>query len=89
LAWMVQAGNLPGGALFVAVLLRYFCGLKRSRTFRLSVSSLAKYGLARSTAARAIRALEASRLVSVTRRQGRALVVTVLEVDGYPVPDAA
>jgi hypothetical protein len=68
-----------GKALHVALMLWKEAGCRKARTVRFSLSGVAKEGLHPDTAKRGLRALEAAGLVSIRRRPGRALEVTLLE----------
>ncbi len=81
-AWLQRAMKLPGKALHVAMLLWKEAGIRRDRTVRLNLSAAEKNGVPTDTARRALEALEAGGLVSVTRRQGMASEVTLLDAPG-------
>lgn len=84
LGWLVRAGNLPGKALFVGLILHFQKGLTRTRRFRFSLTRLSRYGIASSTASRALRHLETAGLVAVERRVGAVAWVTILDLDHTP-----
>ena len=79
--WLLQAMQLNGKALHVAVILLKESGIRRSRMVRLNLSAAAKIGIHRDTARRGLRALESAKLVTVTHRPGQALEVTLLETE--------
>ena len=76
-AWLHRAMLSPGKALHVAMLLWRESGMKRNRTVRFNLS--AATGLTSGSARRGLRALETANLVTVDRRPGQALIVTLLE----------
>lgn len=77
--WVHRASLLPGMALAVGIRIWFLIGLTGSRSVPLNLSRL---GIDRSSAARGLAALEAARLVHVTRGRGRKAVVTVLVATG-------
>jgi hypothetical protein len=78
-SWIEAAGRLRGQALLVGMLLWREAGCVKSRTVRLSQSRAAGLGMHRDTAKRALRSLQEAGLVSLYRRPGRALDVTLLD----------
>lgn len=79
--WLAEAMRLPGRALHVATVLWFRAGLTRSATVSLSLSKLQDVGVARTTASRALAALERAGLVEVVRAPGRRPQVTILPYD--------
>jgi hypothetical protein len=74
------AVRLPGKSWHVASAL-WFVGIRsrdKSATVRLTARTLLRFGLRRLTVYRALRHLQAARLVRVERPAGRRLVVTIL-----------
>jgi hypothetical protein len=78
--WLVRAMALPGRALAVGLILWREWGCTRERAVYFSLHRAARDGIPRTTARRAIRALEGAGLVSVARKPGRGLEVTLLDV---------
>jgi hypothetical protein len=78
--WVARAGRQPGKALFVALLLWKEAGCEKRRTVRLNLSQAVAMGMSLDTARRGLRALETAGLVTITRKPGRGLVVTLQEV---------
>jgi len=81
--WVEAAGRLPGKALALALCLWREAGFRRRCTVKLCLER-AGLGVSEQAARRALRSLEAAGLVSVERRPGRGLEVTLLEV---PIPE--
>jgi hypothetical protein len=79
-SWLQQAIVLPGKAFHLAVLLWHLRGLTGQKPVHLCLTHAATEGIPVSTARRAVRALECAGLITVTRRPGRGLDVTILEV---------
>jgi hypothetical protein len=79
-AWLQRAAELPGKALALSLVLWREAGRRRRRTVRLCLNRTG-LGLNRWTARRALQRLAAARLVTVDRRPGRALEVTLLDVN--------
>jgi hypothetical protein len=75
--WLTAAAKLPGKALHVALVIQFLAGLNKSATLRVSRDELDRFGLKRTTAYRALAALESVCLVSVSRHPGRLPVVTI------------
>ena len=76
--WLLRVGKEPGRTTDVAMQILYRCGLKRSDTVDISLSAIERdCGFSRSTASRALRALEKVELVTVTRHPGRKPIVTI------------
>jgi hypothetical protein len=76
--WLETAARLPGKALAVALCLWRASGRQRRRTVKLCLERVG-LGVSKQAARRALRALEAAGLVSLERRPGRSLEVTVQE----------
>ena len=79
--WLSTAARLPGRALHVALGIRLFTGIKKTRRIALSVSWLSQLGVSRHAAYRGLKALEDRGLVSVDRHRGRKPLVTVIEIE--------
>lgn len=77
LAWLETALTLPGRALAVGLLLWFEAGCARGDVVDVTYARLARRGLPEGTARRGLRALEAAGLVTIERRAGRALRVTI------------
>lgn len=78
LKWFERAGQLPGKALCVAIVLWYQAGLCKSRVVKLSSKTLLGFGVDRHAKARGLAALEKTGLVRVERLPGRNPIVTIL-----------
>lgn len=77
--WIVSAGQLPGCALHVGIVLWREATMKRKRTVRFCSSHLSDFRKSADTARRGLHALEAAKLVSVKYLPGRCLDVTILD----------
>lgn len=78
--WLTVAARQPGKTLHVAIELWRWAGIKRTGVIRLSLSRAAReFDTSRSALSRGLRALEAAGLVSVTRKAGSRLTVTLLD----------
>jgi DNA-binding IscR family transcriptional regulator len=73
--------GLPGKALAVGLMLWFQSGLTRRRTVHFCLAHAATQGVPTSTARRAVRELERAGLVTVQRKPGRGLDVTLLDAD--------
>lgn len=82
LDWLAAAARLPGRALHVGIVVWFRAGLTRNRSVRLSRAQLVPFGVDRFAMRRALAALEAAKLLSVTRASGRSPVVTLLPGPG-------
>jgi hypothetical protein len=82
-AWLDRAGQLPGKALATGLVVWRQAGLRRAKTIHLCLAQLCELGLNEDSARRGIRALERARLISVGRRPGRGLDITINDI-----PDA-
>ena len=82
--WVTAAACLPGKALHVGVALWQRAGKTKSRKVGLNLSRLDELGVGRSTASRALMALERAQLVSVERKHGRHPRVTILKCPRSP-----
>lgn len=78
--WIVQAGQLPGRALHVALVLWREAGCRHSRTVPFRLSLARQFGMHPATARRALHALEKSNLVALRYIPGRHLEVTLQDV---------
>jgi hypothetical protein len=76
--WLEAAARLPGKALAVALCLWREAGRRRRRTVTLSLTR-AGLGVREAAARRALRSLETAGLVTVLRKPGRGLEVTLLD----------
>ncbi len=81
LDWIIKANALAGQALAVGLAIWFIRGLKRKGAIRLNPATLLRFDLPRTTTYRALRALEAAKLVTVDRHRGRSPVITILDVD--------
>ncbi len=72
------AARLPGRALHLYLAIRHRCDLRRSRTVTLPSAYLRSWGLDKHAKSRALVGLELARLITVDRRRGRTVVVTLL-----------
>ena len=77
--WLGLAMRLRGKALAVGVLLWHLGGMAGSRTVRFCLARASASGIPASTARRAVNDLAAHGLVSVVRRPGQGLDVTILD----------
>jgi hypothetical protein len=83
--WLVRAARLPGHALHVGVALWHLSGLHRqSAQVVLHSAVLRELGIARTTAYRALTALEDAALIVVERHPGRLPRVTLLAAEEAP-----
>lgn len=76
-AWLSHAAVLSGRALAVGVVLWQQAGMRQTRVVRVNLSRM-PVAIDRSAASRGLFALERAGLVSVLRRPGRTLLVTIL-----------
>jgi hypothetical protein len=79
LAWMGKAARLPGQALAVALAIWFRRGIEQKDSLSLYPSALERFGVNRWSGYRALEALEGAGLVRVSRKQGRAPVVTIIQ----------
>ena len=86
--WLLAAMRLPGQAIHVGLHLRLQVGIENSDQVSLSLSKVSREcEFSRSSASRALLALEQGGLVSVIRRPGRRPLVTVIELDAVDAGD--
>jgi hypothetical protein len=78
--WWLPASRLAGKALQVGAISWLLAGWERSAEFELALGGWAEFGLSRFSASRGLDTLQRAELVSVVRRPGRSLVVTILDV---------
>lgn len=76
--WLLRAMALPGKALAVGLMLWRLRGMAGRDPVLFCLTRAAADGIPTMTARRAIRALEGAGLVSIERRPGRGLEVTIL-----------
>lgn len=84
LAWLAMASCLPGRALAVGVVLWFQAGLQGAHEVKLTNQTLGPFGVDRFAKRRALDALAAAGLVSVTHHRGRSPLVRLHEA---PQPD--
>jgi hypothetical protein len=75
--WLERAMRLPGKALHVALVLWREAGCEGNRTVRLCLSGKLPEGLNEQSARRGLQRLSGAGLVSIQRRPGRGLEVTI------------
>src|SRR4051812_619934 len=76
--WLEKAACLTGKALHLSLVLWREGGRRHCRTVKVSLNRVG-LGMSEYAARRALRSLEAAGLVSVLRKPGRGLEVTILE----------
>jgi DNA-binding transcriptional ArsR family regulator len=77
--WLMAAAQQRGKVLHVAITLWFLAGLNRRREVKLSLTRVQSLGISRSSASRALAALERAGLVVVSRVPGRNPKVTLLD----------
>src|SRR5262249_55807271 len=77
--WLAVAARLPGQCLAVGILLWFWEGRRKSRTFTFCLARGEAFGVSAQAARRALRRLEANGLVTLIRKSGRGLEVTILD----------
>ena len=87
--WFIVAARLPGRALHVGMMVWFLAGVTKSGAVDLSLSGMARIGVKRSTASRALWQLEQAGLVSVDRNSGRKPRVTLLSAPPQRAPRAS
>lgn len=75
----MRAAQLPNRALQVAMILWFEAGCERRRRVSFCLGWAMKMNMSEDTARRGIRQLEMAGLISIERRPGRGLDVTILE----------
>jgi len=78
-AWLVRAGQLPGRALHVALVLWREAGCRNSRTVPFRLALAVQFGVHPDTARRGLHALAKAGLISTRYIPGRYLEVTLLD----------
>jgi hypothetical protein len=78
--WLAAAARLPGRALHVALVVQFLAGFSKTRTVALSSDELRRSGVSRTTAYRALKALEARKLVAVDRNRGKLPIITIIPI---------
>jgi hypothetical protein len=86
LAWLDQAARLRGKALALGLILWFRSGLRGGCRKVTLCQEHALLGLNAQAARRAVKALEGAGLVSVVRKPGCGLEVTILDAPGEPSP---
>src|SRR5262245_4438359 len=86
--WLARAMALRGKALAVGLMLWQLRGMTGRDPVLFCLARAAADGIPATTARRAVRALEDARLVSVERRPGRGLEVTILDAPERPAGEA-
>ena len=87
LPWLARAARLPGCALQLGILLWYRAGMEGCKDILIRRSELELFGVSRYAKARALKAMEATGLVTVTRARGRSPRATICSCP-EPVPAA-
>jgi hypothetical protein len=77
--WLCRAMHLPGKSLAVGLMLWREFGCMKDRTVHFCLARAAAEGIPTTTARRAIRELEGAGLVTIRRKPGRGLEVTILD----------
>jgi hypothetical protein len=76
--WLEAAASLPGKALTLSLVLWREAGRRKNHTIKLCLGRV-DLGVKKAAARRALRRLERAELVTVHRKPGRGLEVTILE----------
>jgi hypothetical protein len=76
--WIKEAMKLPGQALAVGLVLWREAGCQNAMTIRLTPTRLQESGISHQAGRRGVRALEGAGLITIQRKPGRALEVTIL-----------
>lgn len=84
--WLVQAGQLHGKTLQIALVLWREAGIRHSRTVPFRLSLALQFGIHADTARRALHALEKSGLVATRYVPGRYLEVTLRDAKNISTP---
>ena len=79
LDWLQGAGQLPGKALHVGIVLQFLSGVKRSSEVQFSYSLAEEFGVKRHSAYRALKALEQRGLIKIRRGIGKNPIVRLAE----------
>jgi hypothetical protein len=79
LAWLDQVLLTGGRGLNVALAIWYQVGLKKSNTITLPRTTTRLFRVTRNNVWRALKRMEETRLIFVTRRKGRLSHITVLD----------
>jgi hypothetical protein len=85
--WLKKAGRLPGKALQVAIILRFWEGIKwregikQRKTKILSNMALKDFEISRYAKKYALKNLEDAGLIRIERHRGRSPIVTIIEVE--------
>jgi hypothetical protein len=82
LQWLERSGQCPGKALHVGIVLWFQAGLTGKREIPLGRKELARFGVSRYSASRALIAMELAGLISVIRLLGRKRIVTICHESG-------
>ena len=80
-AWLLQAGQLPGQALHVALVIWREAGCRNSRTVPFRLALAREFRMHAATARRGLHALEKSGLVATRYVPGRHLEVTLRDIN--------
>lgn len=84
--WLVRAGQLPGKALQVALVLWREAGCRNSRTVPFRLALAVQFGIHADTARRGLHALAKAGLISTRYIPGRHLEVTLRDVRSLNAP---
>jgi hypothetical protein len=77
-AWLARAMRLPGKSLAVGLMLWRESGCTKDRSVHFCLARAAAEGIPTTTARRAVRQLERAGLVTIRRKPGRGLEVTII-----------
>jgi hypothetical protein len=77
MAWLARANQLPGGALFVGLVVWHLAGIQKNCAVKWQPKRARQFGLSRKVTYRALVALELAKLVTVERRPGQAHTITI------------
>jgi hypothetical protein len=79
-SWLTRAMALPGKALALGLMVWLQSGISGKKTVQFCLTRADAEGIEIKTARRAIRHLESAGLITVVRRPGRGLEVTIVDV---------
>jgi hypothetical protein len=80
MTWVKEMLKLPASASQMSFVLWFLAGMRKTKTIKINLSRMNDFNISKVTAWRSIHYLEKANLISVDRKPGQKLTVTLLDL---------